>query len=138
MDVLFCCFFMKQPHTTTHYQMVKSISKDRRNQIIGMVAARIPIKEVAQCFGVHRNTVSKLVGLHRRTGNVLEHPRSMRKRCFLSLMHMVATPDINNVFFKINNYTDFLFLFVLCFDTDTHDRLTGERKSNHYFVKTVI
>ena len=50
--------------------MVKSIARDKRHQIIGMVAARIPIKEVAQRFGVHRNTVSKLVGLHRRTGNV--------------------------------------------------------------------
>ena len=44
------------------------LSRDLRNQAIGMIAAGSKIKDVAARLNVHRNTISSLLIRHRRTG----------------------------------------------------------------------
>ena len=85
-----CCLFnTNKDYCTTCLietsKMTKSISQSKRNQIVGMAAGGTPLRRVAAHFRLHRNTVSKIVNLHRRTGNVAERRRSDRPR--------VTTPE---------------------------------------------
>ena len=60
--------------------MIKSISLERRNKIIGMVAAGTKLKRVSTYFKVHMTSVSRIVSLHRRTGGVVPGQSSGRPR----------------------------------------------------------
>ena len=46
--------------------MTKSISQEKRNQVVGMAAGGIDLQQVAAHFGLHRNTISKIVNQYRR------------------------------------------------------------------------
>ena len=52
------------------------LSRDVRNQAIGMIAAGMSVNAVAGRLNVHRNTVGRLLGRYRRTGIVADaqHP----------------------------------------------------------------
>ena len=46
------------------------LSRDVRNQAIGMLAAGLTVNDVAGRLNVHRNTVGRLLSRYRRTGIV--------------------------------------------------------------------
>ena len=77
------------------------LSRDVRNQAIGMIAAGMSVNAVAGRLNVHRNTVGRLLGRYRRTGIVADAQHPGRPR--------VTTPAQDR--YIVNVHLRFFFSF---------------------------
>ena len=71
----------KQFIVTKHFHLVTvRLSKDQRNQVIGLLKAGSTVNDIAHHFGCSRQTIHYLMNLYNRTGYVRVRARPGRAR----------------------------------------------------------
>ena len=72
--------------------MTVRLSKDQRNQVIGVLTAGSTVNDIAHHFGCSRQTIHNLMNRYNRTGSVRVRARSGRARVTTLRPYRVNTP----------------------------------------------